>query len=131
MNRSIREAAINLAQTAQNLGLSATFHAIDPAQLQPLQTQFDLPDALMDWYTTASPQDVEFPTIGNWIPLEDVTNLRNALLGYRYNAVSGADLPGWDATWLVIGGEPEFPVIARTVSAKDPAIYHARLVNND
>lgn len=106
--------------------MPAQFTARAADGLATIQQQLDLPAFLVAWYAIASPQDFEIPTLGNPQWLEPPENLADALLGYRYLAHSSEVLPGWDAPWLVLGGEPEYPLIVQTAAAHDTAIYHGQ-----
>ncbi len=124
MPSSVRAAATELAHTAHRLGLAATFVPIELPRLILLQRQLDLPDDLLTWYATASPADFAVPTPGNDAPLAPGDRLDDALRGYRYHALTNVPLPGWTPAWIVIGGEPGYPLIVHAAASHDPAVYY-------
>jgi hypothetical protein len=125
MSDSIREASLQLVQIYEHYQLGSNFAPCNPQQLDFVNKELDLSASLMAWYSVASPINVDIPTIGNDIPLYGAEDLKAALSGYRYDGNTGLVLEAWDVSWLVIAGEDQYPVVARTANTNNQSIYLA------
>ena len=87
------------------------------AQHGPLESQpptdwmgdIPLPPAVEHFYAEVGPMDVAIEATGDAYFLPRLASLWDIQAGYRYNALSGNPLPGWDEDWLVVadhGGDP-------------------------
>jgi len=125
MSETLGQAVSKLVQTYQEFRLPGIFAPANAEQLSVIKQKLDLPPSLIEWYSIASPQNVEIPTRSLNLVLNNSDYLNEALIGYRTDAITGEELSDWDSTWLVMGGEGEHPIIIPTNSADDTKIYYA------
>lgn len=68
-----------------------------------------LPAAVQRFYEEVGPMDAAVEAHGDAYFFPRLASLWDIQAGYRYHALSGQPLPGWDEDWLVVadhGGDP-------------------------
>lgn len=127
---SVQEAALSLAEVYRTLNLPDVFAPFGSEKLAEIQQEFDLSQSLVNWYATAAPIKVQIPPNNLYATLVNPEKLGEALIGYGYR-IQGTTkeiFTEWNADWLVIGGQDEYPAVALKASAKDEIIYVAKAV---
>lgn len=87
------------------------------AQHGPVESQppsdwmgdIDLPTAVERFYAEVGPMDVAVEAHGDAYFFPRLASLWDIQAGFRYHAISGNPLPGWNEDWLVVadhGGNP-------------------------
>ncbi len=129
VSQHLQEALDRLIDIAGELGSGAAFAPADPGLLEQCRKEFDLPSDLTAWYAKAEPVDFEIPRPIEPVGFSTLRQLANSLEGYAYGIEGNARVmfDSWDDTWLVIGGEDEYPLIMRKARTNDPAVYYAQV----
>jgi hypothetical protein len=127
MSESILDAVFTLKKTIEELKLPIILAPAEPEKINTLRKELDLPVDLVTWYSLAGSNSFEIPTPnpGNNPIFLNLEQLDKALAGYSYNAITKEKLDVWDSSWLVIGGEDEYPIIVRKGDTRDNATYFA------
>lgn len=130
MDASLDYAIRTLVTTSSDLGLTDAFSPAEASLLGLMREELDLPSELVDWYSEAEPNKFEIPRPAENIRLWGVAHLRDSLDGYSYasHAKSEVKLVAWDSSWLVIGGEGEYPIIMKRQQTNDQSVYFGRAV---
>lgn len=91
--------------------LLGRFGVVEPQAATDWMGDVLLPEPIARFYEMVGPSDVTVPSEGEPYFFPRLTSLWDVQAGYRYNALSGEPLPGWDDDWLVIVDRPADPIL--------------------
>jgi hypothetical protein len=120
-----------LSAIANRLGIVDAFSPADSKLLRGFEQKYKIPLDLVTWYSKAEPFRFEIPRPAENLSFRRLQEFDDALLGYAFIYKEGTKiiLDEWNPSWLVIGGEGEYPIIMQKSSENDPAIYYGQTNN--
>jgi len=131
MDKKLDIAIDALLVTANRFGIGDAFSPANSNLLHEIEEKYKLPLDIVTWYSKAEPLRFEIPLPAENLPFRRLQEFDEALLGYAftYNENTKITLDEWNPSWLVIGGEGEYPIIVQKSSENDPAIYFGQTSN--
>ncbi|HEU4324420.1 MAG TPA: hypothetical protein VFS21_14800 [Roseiflexaceae bacterium] len=123
----IGAAALRLARSAQETSFNHLFAPASIEDLEAIRKYLSLSAEMVEWYRTMAPLDVEIPVIGNRPILYAPHELKAIQREYAFDVSTGERDPQWGATWIVIGGEGEYPVIVQSLDTGDRGVYYCEV----
>ncbi|AFZ68741.1 hypothetical protein [Deinococcus peraridilitoris] len=111
----LNDAVIRLRDLVRHYHLAEYAGPASPEQLLHLQRRFLLPEPWIDFYRALSPRRLSINTRGNEQALLGPDELNDGQEGY--------DTPDWPNTWIVVGGEGEYPLIVDVASNAGGVLY--------
>src|SRR5258706_1709342 len=132
MDDSLEFAIQKLIATTKELGITAEIPQVETEKLMMIQQSYDLPSDLIKWYSFAEPGVFIIPRPVQNIHFINSNQFEKSLIGYAYTLKTPSNIildKSWPSTWVVIGGESEYPVIVMKESSADKSVYYGEAQN--